>query len=189
MKKTIAKTVAAIALVILIGIDLASTLENPARSIAVPLSQLKDDGVSEGYSARVSLVRSDDSALPNPTALTSPLTAEQVFAMVAEAIETSGDLAPQLFAGAKITIKPNAERQGWSMLNLVTSVPGALQLLTGGKSSSVKSTCIAYENAIQRVRFRRSISLASVLLFRKSAGNTASNAGPTAHVSRLPASK
>lgn len=107
MKKTIAKTVAAIALVILIGIDLASTLENPARSIAVPLSQLKDDGVSEGYSARVSLVRSDDSALPNPTALTSPLTAEQVFAMVAEAIETSGDLAPQLFAGAKITIKPN----------------------------------------------------------------------------------
>lgn len=50
----------------LIGIDLASTLQAPSRIEAIPVSQLKNDGVPADYATQVALVRSDDSTLASP---------------------------------------------------------------------------------------------------------------------------
>ena len=94
-------------IVALVGIDIASTLTASTRSTAIPVSQLKDDGVPPGYSTRVAMARSDDSALSQPQALAGALSREQVIEMVYAALDSSGDLLPLLFEGAKVTIKPN----------------------------------------------------------------------------------
>lgn len=95
------------ALLFLIGIDLASTLQTPTVVKAIPVSQLKQDGVPADYHTRVALVRSDDSFMNPPQPLTAKLTREEIVAMVYQALDLSGDLKPLLFSGAKISIKPN----------------------------------------------------------------------------------
>lgn len=101
------KLVFASAALVLISIDLASTLRSPSHVQAVPVSQLKDDGVPPGYVTRVALVRSDDSALPAPVPLDAAPTTEQILEMVYLALDTEGGLAPLLFPGARVTVKPN----------------------------------------------------------------------------------
>jgi len=91
----------------LVWMDIAARYRTSALSEAVPVSQLKSDGVPADYATRVAIVRSDDSALAQPAPLDEELSAEQIHAMVAEVLDLSGDLRPLLFDGAKISIKPN----------------------------------------------------------------------------------
>jgi len=91
----------------LVILDIAARYEAKPLSEAVPVSQLKSDGVPCDYATRVALVRSDDSALTDPVALDHELDAKQVHQMVFRALDLSGDLKPLLSDGAKITIKPN----------------------------------------------------------------------------------
>ncbi|MFB3787532.1 MAG: DUF362 domain-containing protein [bacterium] len=91
----------------LIGIDIASTLQAPSRIEAIPVSQLKNDGLSPSYSTQVALVRSDDSALSSPASLTTPLSDAQILAMVYRALDLEGGLKSRLFNGARVVIKPN----------------------------------------------------------------------------------
>lgn len=96
-----------IALLFLVGIDLASTLQGPTSVKAIPVSQLKQDGVAADYHSKVALVRSDDSFMNPAEPLNAKLTNEEIIKMVYQVLDLSGDLKPLLFAGAKITIKPN----------------------------------------------------------------------------------
>jgi uncharacterized protein (DUF362 family) len=88
-------------------VDIVAQYESAPRSEARPVSQLKSDGVPPDYTTRVALVRSDDSALNQPVPLDKELTNEQIYEMVARALDLSGDLKPLLFEGARITLKPN----------------------------------------------------------------------------------
>ncbi len=94
-------------LFILIGLDLAFTLQSPSTVKAIPVSQLKNDGVPPEYSTKVALVRSDDSSLTNPIPLTEEISWEQIIEMVYQVLDLSGDLEPLLFEGAKVVMKPN----------------------------------------------------------------------------------
>lgn len=96
-----------IVLLFLVGIDLASTLQGPALDQAVPVSQLKQHALPADYHTKVALVRSDDSFMNPPEPLNAKLTREEIIKMVYQVLDISGDLKPLLFAGAKITIKPN----------------------------------------------------------------------------------
>ncbi len=91
----------------LIGIDLASTLQAPSRVEAIPVSQLKSGGLPPGYLTQVALVRSDDGSLASPVTLTTPLSGEQILAMVYRVLDLEGGLKERLFPGAKVVIKPN----------------------------------------------------------------------------------
>lgn len=91
----------------LIGIDLASTLQAPSRIEAIPVSQLKNDGVPADYATQVALVRSDDSTLASPVSLTTPLTDAQILEMVYRVLDLEGGLKGLLFDGANVVIKPN----------------------------------------------------------------------------------
>ena len=96
-----------IALLFLIGIDIATSLQSPTAIIAVPVSQLKQDGMPSGYQTQVAFVRSDDSTQTVPKALDEELSREEIIEMVYRVLDLSGDLLPMLFEGAKITVKPN----------------------------------------------------------------------------------
>lgn len=92
---------------ILIGIDLASTLQTPSNVQAVPVSQLVNDGVAPGYETTVALVRSDDSMLSDPVPLRQRLTDAQILEMVYHVLDLEGGLKNLLFPGATVVIKPN----------------------------------------------------------------------------------
>ncbi|MFB3786171.1 MAG: DUF362 domain-containing protein [bacterium] len=94
-------------IVALIGIDLASTLQAPSRVEAVPVSQLKNDGLPPNYSTQVALVRSDDSTLASPVPLTTHLSDAQILEMVYRVLDLEGGLQGLLKPGAKVVIKPN----------------------------------------------------------------------------------
>nr|HQH73204.1 DUF362 domain-containing protein [bacterium] len=91
----------------LVGIDLASTLQAPSRVEAIPVSQLKDDGLPADYSTQVALVRSDDSTLATPVSLTTHLSDAQILEMVYRVLDLEGGLQGLLKPGAKVVIKPN----------------------------------------------------------------------------------
>jgi len=80
----------------LIGIDLASTLQAPSRVEAIPVSQLKSDGLPPGYSTQVALVRSDDGSLASPVSLTAPLSDAQILEMVYRVLDLEGGLQGRL---------------------------------------------------------------------------------------------
>ncbi|MBN2325960.1 MAG: DUF362 domain-containing protein [Candidatus Omnitrophica bacterium] len=96
-----------IALLILVGIDIALTLQNSSPIIAIPASQLKMDGVPSDYQTNVALVRSDESFMNSPQSLSAVLSNDEIIEMTRQVLDLSGDLEPLLFAGAKVTIKPN----------------------------------------------------------------------------------
>lgn len=96
-----------IVFIFFIWIDLASTLQNPATVKAIPVSQLKRDGVAADYRTQVATVRSDDSFMNPRQPLSAQLTREEIIRMVYRVLNLSGDLLPKLIAGAKITLKPN----------------------------------------------------------------------------------
>ena len=91
----------------LVIVDIVARYESGALSEAIPVSQLKSDGVPPDYTTRIALVRSNDSALSQPVPLDQELTDKQIHEMVARALDLSGDLKPLLSEGAKITLKPN----------------------------------------------------------------------------------
>ncbi len=92
---------------ILVIIDLADTYQSRHHTEAVPVSQLKYDGVPSDYQTKIAFVRSDDRALSSPAPLNQELEGEQIHEMVARALDLSGELKPLLFEGARITLKPN----------------------------------------------------------------------------------
>ncbi|MBZ0257781.1 DUF362 domain-containing protein, partial [bacterium] len=106
-RKTLIRLSMGAVLVVLVGIDLSSSLNSGLNSSAIPVSQLISDGVPADYNTRVVLVRSDDSDLSQPVELGQPLSHEQVIGMVYAALNTSGDLLPLLFEGAHVVMKPN----------------------------------------------------------------------------------
>ncbi len=97
----------AFCIVILIGFDIAFTLQSPSTVTAIPVSQLKSDGVPDEYRTKVAMIRSDDSVVENPAALDVELSLEQINDMVFKVLDLSGDLKPLLFEGANVVIKPN----------------------------------------------------------------------------------
>jgi len=106
-KKYIVYAACFIALAVLIGIDLANSLQSVAWVTAIPVSQLKSDGLPPNYSTKVALVRSDDSKLAEPASLNTVLSYSRILNMVHEVLDLSGDLKPLLFPGAKVVIKPD----------------------------------------------------------------------------------
>lgn len=105
--RAVARITIALFLSGLVILDIAARYQTTALSEAIPFSQLKSRRLPPDHSARVGLVRSDDSALSQPVPLDHRLTGEQIHEMVALALDLSGDLEPLLFEGAKITLKPN----------------------------------------------------------------------------------
>ncbi|MGC9326677.1 MAG: hypothetical protein ACP5I1_03510, partial [Candidatus Hinthialibacter sp.] len=89
-----------IALLILVGIDIVLTLQSSSPIVAIPVSQLKDDGVPADYQTKVALVRSDESFMNSPQPLNAVLSDEEIIEMVRQVLDLSGDLAPLLFPGA-----------------------------------------------------------------------------------------
>ncbi len=106
-QKTFVRLVILVGFIIVIGYDLASTLQNTSSTEAIPVSQLIDDGVPPDYTTKVSFIRSDDSCLSNPVPLDEELTLEQYIDMVYALLDMSGELTPLLFEGAHVVIKPN----------------------------------------------------------------------------------
>ncbi|MBI1390958.1 MAG: DUF362 domain-containing protein [bacterium] len=105
--KTLIRLVSGAVLIILVYVDLAASLNGGVNSSAIPVSQLKSDGVPADYNTRVALVRSDDGVLSQPVGLDQPLSREQVIEMVYAALNASGDLLPLLSRGAHVVMKPN----------------------------------------------------------------------------------
>lgn len=91
----------------LIGVDLATTSGNSLRSTAIPVSQLKADGIPANYSTTVAMVRSDDSGLSQPAPLTADISREQIIDMVYKVLDTDGGLLPLLHEGATVLMKIN----------------------------------------------------------------------------------
>ncbi|HXK95183.1 MAG TPA: DUF362 domain-containing protein, partial [bacterium] len=106
-RKMLLRVTTVVGIFALIGIDLASTLQAPSRIEAIPVSQLKNDGVPADYATQVALVRSDDSTLASPVSLTTPLTDAQILEMVYRVLDLEGGLKGLLFDGANVVIKPN----------------------------------------------------------------------------------
>ncbi len=101
------RVIAIIGLLILVGFDLASTLQSPSHVEAVPVSQLKNDGISPDYTTKIALMRSDDSVMDNPVALDQELSSEQIIELAYRALDLHGGLDDLLFPGANVVIKPN----------------------------------------------------------------------------------
>jgi len=92
---------------LLIGYDLASTLSRPTSILAIPVSQLKMDGVEADYTTQTAIVRSDESFMIAPKPLDEELSREEIIEMTYHVLDLSGDLRALLFEGARVTIKVN----------------------------------------------------------------------------------